>query len=41
LQPRTREEISSFIHHLRERGAPPAIPSPNGIPTGVLIKKTS
>jgi Tfp pilus assembly protein PilZ len=41
LQPRTREEISSFIHHLRESGAPPAMPSPNGIPSGVLIKKTS
>jgi Tfp pilus assembly protein PilZ len=41
LQPRTGEEISGFITHLRKSGTPPPVPSANGIPTGILIKKTS
>jgi Tfp pilus assembly protein PilZ len=41
MQPRTRDEIIALLHHLRAGGAPPGEAPPSGIPSGVLIKKTS
>ncbi len=41
LQPRTQEEITNFISHLRGDGTPPPETTNSGIPSGTLIKKTS
>jgi Tfp pilus assembly protein PilZ len=41
LQPKTRDEITRFVQQLSAGGKPPLTAPATGIPSGVLIKKTT